>query len=568
MLPFAILAAQLSPRFDLQTPLPGAPGLMVDTYVTGIGNAQQVARSRGLQARILWIDGTANLDRVSSEAKIVDLARTIHDSGFNTVVFDVKPISGQVLYKSQIAPKILEWKGKTLPADFDPLPVMIRECKRHGLSIFASLNAFSEGHRIFKVGPGYARPQEQTTLYEVRNVLRNSNGATFPVATKLDVAEANVINVSTKIPDIAGKGFGVTLRPNGRSADGFFLEPGYGKPTIPKGGWFVYGTGKAADFLMSSLRVGAKLNFDTEPVFVPISERPEQQIPLMMNPLDPRVRNYALDIVKEVSAYHPDGIIYDDRLRFAGINADFSPVTRETFEKKVGQKLKWPDNVLKFTLNPNLVRGVRPGPFYDRWITFRAQTMTDFLRRVRQELPAGQQLGVYAGSWYGEYSNLGSNWASPTAAPGFWYATPDYRLTGFAKDIDFLVTGCYYPVPTIYRAMEQGRNAGATVEAAGALSNQLVRDHTWTYAGIMLSDFKDNPEGLQDALSAACASTQGVMVFDLSHDIEPMWPIFRQAFSVPRSAPNMVNGLRQKVAAMPASRQPIVISNGSAGTGQ
>lgn len=568
MLPFAILAAQLSPRFDLQTPLPGAPGVMVDTYVTGSGNAQQVARARGLQARILWIDGTANLDRVNTEAKIVDLVRTIHKSGFNTVVFDVKPISGQVLYKSRIAPKILEWRGKTLPADFDPLPIVARESKRYGLGIYVSLNAFSEGHRNFKVGPGYAIPEQQTTLYEVKNVIRSSGGAAFPVATKLDVSEPNVINVSTKVPEMTGNGFGVTLRPNGRSADGFFLEPGYGKPTIPRGGLFVYGTGKAAEFLINSLRVGAKLNFDTEPIFVPISERPEQQIPLMMNPLDPRVRNYALDIVKEVSAYDVDGVIYDDRLRFAGINADFSPVTRETFEKKVGQKLKWPDDVLKFTLNPNLVRGVRPGLFYDRWIAFRAQTMTDFLRRVRQEMPAGKQLGVYAGSWYGEYGNIGSNWASPTAAPGFSYATPDYRLTGFAKEIDFLVTGCYYPVSTIYRAMEQGRNPGATVEAAGALSNQLVRDQTWTYAGIMLSDFKDNPEGLQDALSAACAATQGVMVFDLSHDIEPMWTIFRQAFAVPRSSPNSVTGLRQQVAKMPPSRQPIVISNGAAGTGQ
>jgi len=572
VIPLAILTALSSPRFEIQTPLPGAPGIMVDRYLTGIGNAQAVARAKNLQARILWVDGTANIDRVNTEPKIVDLVRIIKSSGFNTVVFDVKPISGQVLYASKIAPKITEWRDRKLPIDFDPLPVMTRECRRLGLGIYVSLNAFSEGHRNFKVGPGYDRLDQQTTLYEVRNILRGPLGNTFPVAKKLDVYEPDVINVGTKVPDAflngTQKGFGITVRPNGRTVDGFFLEPGYGKPTIPRGGLFVFGTGAAADFLVRALNVGAKLQFDTDPVFVPISERPEQQIPLMMNPLDPRVRNYALDVAKEVSTYDIDGIIYDDRLRFAGLNADFSTVTRETFELKIGKKLTWPDDVLKFTLNNNLVRGVRPGPYYDQWMAFRAQTMTSFLRRVREELPARQQLGVYAGSWYGEYPNIGSNWASPTAEPGFWFSTPDYRLTGFAKDIDFFISGCYYPTPTIYRAMEQGKNTGATVESSGSLTNQLIRDQTWSYAGIALSDFKDNPEGLMDALSAACASTQGVMVFDLSHDIEPMWPSFRQAFSVPRRAPHTIPGLRQQVAAMRPSTQPIIISNGSAGTGQ
>jgi hypothetical protein len=122
--------------------------------------------------------------------------------------------------------------------------------------------------------------------------------------------------------------------------------------------------------------------------------------------------------------------------------------------------------------------------------------------------------------------------------------------------------------------MTKGREIGNTVESAGTLTNRLVRDTSWTYAGIMLSDFKDNPDGLLDAMQAACGSTQGVMVFDLSHDIEPMWPVFAQAFSQPRTAPHdrkdVLALVRQRRAALDKQGikdPPIIISAGSSGTG-
>jgi hypothetical protein len=204
--------------------------------------------------------------------------------------------------------------------------------------------------------------------------------------------------------------------------------------------------------------------------------------------------------------------------------------------------------------------------------------MRQFVAGIRDQIRAinpEAQLGVYAGSWYGEYPNIGSNWASTFTESGFWFATPSYRRSGFANEIDFLITGCYYPTATIYDAMGKGANIGATVEAAAALSNRLVGDATWTYAGLMLSEFRGDPELLADALQAAVTGSQGVMVFDLSHDFDVYAATLRQAFSAPRPAPHQVRGLiesvrRKRAAARAAGRldPPVTLTVGAAGTGQ
>lgn len=570
------------PRFEVAAPLPTISGVTIDAYSTGVGLAQQTARAENLQARILWIDATANIDRYNTQAKIVALVRQIKDCGFNTVVFDVKPISGQVVYKSALAPKLTEWKGKALPADFDPLPIMVRECHADGLTIFTSLNAFSEGHQLFKVGPGYARQDQQTTLYDAEPVLRAPGGATFPLTTKPDAPAPGTIGYyssAEKLPRAAAPAFAVTVRPDGTVVDGFDRGVAALKITVPKGGWIVFGSGDAAAFLRRAATPGKPLPVDTEAEFVRADQRPGAQIPLMMNPADRQVRDDALGIVRElVAKYGVDGIVYDDRLRYAGMNADFSPNTRAEFEKRVGHPIQWPDDVFKFTLNPNLTRGIRPGRYYDLWMAFRAERISSYVAEVRHTLDAvrpGVQLGVYAGSWYGEYPALGSNWASPNVDAGFWFLTRRYQRTGYAPDLDFVITGCYYTTPTIYDAMTKGAGIGATVEAAGTMSNRLVNDQAWTYAGIELNDFKGDGRALQNALQAALASTQGVMVFDLSHDIEPLWPVFKQAFAFPARAPHQVKGLlagvrrRRAHLDLEGARQPPVpIMVGSSGVGQ
>lgn len=574
-------AKDTQPRFELSAPVPTLPGVMIDRLTTGYGFAQETAKAKNLQARILWIDATANIDRYNAEDKIIALVKQIKDSGFNTVVFDVKPISGQTVYPSRIAPRLTEWRGKKLPEDFDPVGPMVRECKYNGLTIFASLNAFSEGHRMFGVGPGYNRPLLQTTLYDPTPIIRVGD-ATRTISPAIDRYQESLVSVFSawdKVPNGVGA-FAVVLGRDLRVVSTHDLNK-VGKPTTPlvRGTTLLAASGASADFLRSQALPGVLVTFDTVAEFVPISQRPEQQIPLMMNPNHPDVQQYAVDIVREfVGKYEVDGIIYDDRLRYGGLNADFSQITRNQFEDFIKKTVKWPEDVFKFTINPNMVRGVQPGPLYDTWMAWRAKKLNDFVQRIRNATKAirpGAQFGAYTGSWYGDYPALGHNYASPTTQAGFWFLSPEFAKTGTAPLLDFLVTGCYYPTATIHEAMSKGIGIGNTVESSATLVNRLVRDETWTYAGLELSDFKDDPDGLGNALQAALASSQGVMVFDLSHDIEPMWSVFRKAFEPSVVAPHAVKGLLDEVRSkrrrhdfMHPQDTPVIIAAGSSGTGQ
>lgn len=575
-----------SPRFLPLSPLKGLAPVLLDTYGNSFGTAQRVARERNLQARILWIDATANISRYNTEQKIVDLVRQIRRVGFNTVVVDIKPIIGFTIYPSKFAAKLETWRQDVLPKEFDPLAIWVRETKAAGLSLLVSMNAFSEGHRDPQKGLGYDKPEWQTTLYEPATFVRSSfqTRPTYPLFHTANVippteGSLGVFTDITKFParlpdntiaiivDNTGK---VMAKAEGQSIRQL-------DPNLPPGGSFMLGQGKGAEYLRLYAQPADKLELDSTPEFVRIQDRPAQQIPLMVNPNHPGVQQRLIEMVKEVVAnYAVDGVIFDDRLRYGGMNADFGDYTKMEFEdylKKSGMGIvKWPEDVFRWSVQPNLSRGLVPGPLYEAWLTFRAQTITNWLGRVRkaiQEMRPGTLLGVYAGSWYGEYPSFGSNYASNDFPGAFWFLRPEYQKTGFAHYLDILMTGCYYQTASIADALAGASNVGVTVEAGGQQTNRAAGDQAWSYAGIALNTYKDK-DAVARALQAAVASTQGVMVFDLSHNIDQYWPLFEQAFSRdPRKAPHMEKDLLTWVRAHrdPRMRLPAILFGGASGTG-
>jgi hypothetical protein len=230
---------------------------------------------------------------------------------------------------------------------------------------------------------------------------------------------------------------------------------------------------------------------------------------------------------------------------------------------------------------PSLNRHVVPGPLYEDWLVWRAQALRNWLASAVQTVKAARpqtSVSVYTGSWYGEYPLFGVNWAADDFEAGFRFLTPSYQKTGFAGLLDWMTTGCYYPTPSVSEAIAAGKIPGASVEAAGQLTNRAANDQTWSYAGIQLADYSGRPEALKSALQAACASTQGVMVFDLSHfeyrNNEALWSVFEEAFKEPAQAPHTIRGLlveirRQHLArkASGIAEPPVIIYGGLPGTG-
>lgn len=567
LLPGLVLLLSQQSRFQPANPLPGLPPITLDKMLQYDGPAKQVCNRYGLQGRILWIDATANIERYNTPEKITDLVAKIKSVGFNTIVFDVKPLSSEMVYPSKFAPKLKEWKGKIL-GDFDPLGPMCAEARKNQLSIYVSMNAFCDGHRLVNRGPGFDRPDEQTILYEADPILKIGD-KTFDISTKPDSSKVCVSSTMPSDPTL----YGIPC-----DKFGTMLEAG---KAVGKNGYFVIGQGIGAAIIKTLHVPGTKVAFDSKPSFTRIGESTsDKQYPLMTSPTNPSVMRRLIDIAEEVTTkYDIDGIVYDDRLRYAGLNADFSEVTRNMFEQYIGRRIQWPDDVFKFTYSysTQLNRGMKPGPYYDAWMYWRSAILRNFVVDVRKHvrtIKPNMQLGVYAGSWYGDYQQYGNNWASPALDAGFWFLTPEYKRSGLSPELDFLVTGCYYPTGTIYDALQEGRGVGFTVESAGYLSYRAAHDQTFVYAGLSLMDFKDNPDGLGRALQSAVATSNGVMVFDLSHDIEPMWDVFAKAFSKPALSPNIRPGYLDEVRrlrlAMDRKNQkepPIIIAGGASGVG-
>lgn len=592
--PITVPAPALRPSFN---PFPQLPNTPLDEAVNGIGIAQQLTRTRNVQGRVMWVDATANLDRVNTVAKINDLVGKIKAAGFNTIVFDVKPIIGMTLYPSQYAPKLTEWtkdgQTQTLPADFDPLRVMVNTTRQQNISLFINFNTFAEGHTLFRRGPGYDNPRWQTTLYEPDLRVRRDEIGTagfaimdrpnLPPRDDTFIAVYNdIAKLKTDYPATGRAALLVVVdttntvlaQTTSGAADALNLA-------VPAGGAILVAQSpQATNFARLNCAPGLRLRLDNTPSFVPISQRPDDQYPLMTNPNSPEVRQRLLSMLAEVVLrYEVDGVIFDDRLRYAGLNADFSPATQREFETWVGKPLRWPDDVFRYDVSfPSLDTRQIPGPYYDAWLTFRALTirnwLADAVRTIKTNRPTAQ-VATYVGSNYPDYPQKGANWASDDLQAGYRFLNESYQKTGWAGMVDWLTTGCYYRTPTIMDAALWGTTVGETVEAAGQFSNRAVGDQTFVYAGITLELFQKRPELLRKVLQAAAASTQGIMVFDYSHNFDLFAPTFAETFAArpalaPHQTPGLLTELRTARAAQKAAgtpTPPVILNRGASGTG-
>lgn len=105
--------------------------------------------------KLMWFDATANFSRFSNHDSIVYYLDKVVEVGFTDIVVDVKPITGEVLYKSILAPQMLEWKNFNRNADFDYLNTFIEEGHKRNLKVHASLNIFCSGHNFIDRGLVY-----------------------------------------------------------------------------------------------------------------------------------------------------------------------------------------------------------------------------------------------------------------------------------------------------------------------------------------------------------------------------------------------------------------------------
>lgn len=288
--------------------------------------------------------------------------------------------------------------------------------------------------------------------------------------------------------------------------------------------------------------------------FVPISEI-KTNYNGMLNPANPDVQQYEKDILKEFAKKYPDvdGIIFD-RVRYDGITADFSDLSRSLFEEYAGTKVEnWPEDILSwYDEDGKLRENWTLSKLGKKWIEWRATVIHDFVADVHKELKEINPnliIGDYTGAWYPTYWQLGVNWASkdydPCKVPEYAeWATEDYHKTGYAELLDIYMTGLYYSLITkedvdkaigvVGSRSEAGMDNSLTycysIEGGAEIAKEVTCGVVPVIGSIYVEQYLGDFEKFAPAVRQALKSTGGLMLFDIVHlNKHGLWDDLRSA---------------------------------------
>jgi uncharacterized lipoprotein YddW (UPF0748 family) len=104
---------------------------------------------------VMWIDGEANFKRFSNPDSIDYYLKKCRNLGFTDIVVDVRPITGEVFFKTDKAPMMKSWMGYER-RDFDYLGRFIQTGHQLGLKVRASMNCFCAAQNTYEKGLLYS----------------------------------------------------------------------------------------------------------------------------------------------------------------------------------------------------------------------------------------------------------------------------------------------------------------------------------------------------------------------------------------------------------------------------
>jgi uncharacterized lipoprotein YddW (UPF0748 family) len=243
-----------------------------------------------------------------------------------------------------------------------------------------------------------------------------------------------------------------------------------------------------------------------------------------VNPILKEVEDYQLSIVKEVTEkYDVDGIVLD-RCRYPNVYGDFSDFSKDRFEAFIGEKLKnWPEDIISFSEEGELKRG----SYFNRWAEWRAGNITEYVKkakRIVKDKNSNLLFSIYVGSWHPLYYHEGVNWGSRTFTPNYDWTTDTYPLTGYGDELDFIMTGCYYPDVTKEEARASQKPADwYSVEGGIEVSLRALNNQTPVIASLYLKNYENNPEQFFRAMKMCKEKSNGLMLFDTSHFNSYQW---------------------------------------------
>lgn len=500
------------------------------------------ARSLGYEARILWVDASANWEWLVNAGKIEEFCSQAKRAGFSELVFDLKPIVGYPLYPSTQKPPLEVWKGIAKPSGMDILGVFIAAAQARGLRVSVSVNTFSEGHGYFeRAGLIWAHPEWASTavVWDWTATRGTERIERLPLNPKRRPVGPALF---TRAGRAALAGFGPPIEHLGVRRDG----------TIETGdNWeYLLATWNEKGLPPEFVEATDPIRFESTARLDPVTNHATEYTALFVSPLHPEVRRLQIETLKEVAQKYPIDGIYFDRMRYEGLTNDYGPLMREAFASRYGSTGRWPESVLAPPDHPGgePKRGLRWAEFQE----LRASIVRDFYLKARKELRAAGvtvPIGAYVGAWYDAYEDVGVNWAGDQMPTQYPWAEAAYRFTGYAGAMDMLCVGSYYPLA---EPEENPLNPLLTVGGACDRAVEVAGGSTFVYGSLYLLDYKD-AEGLTKAIRAARKHSLGIMVFDASYILKNgWWGVFTEALTdAPARAPHWQPSLLSSLRASP-----------------
>lgn len=249
----------------------------------------------------------------------------------------------------------------------------------------------------------------------------------------------------------------------------------------------------------------------------PIYEDPTE-VAAFLNPAREDNRELALDLLLEIiNNYDIDGLALD-YCRYPDVKSDFSPESKAAFEEYLGETVEnFPEDI--FTYNPDST--LNPGKYYKQWWAFRAGVISDFVHTVSDTLHAikpNAELNYWAASWIHAIHGHGQNWASPKSSwcKAYPYGSDEYQATGFAPYLDNFIVGTY--LERVY-----GPDDNESIEYGLARADTLIKGDCHLIGSIYARNHDgdiNNPQNIENAVTACLDGTEGLMVFDIIQVIE------------------------------------------------
>lgn len=255
----------------------------------------------------------------------------------------------------------------------------------------------------------------------------------------------------------------------------------------------------------------------------------------MVNPLDTSFRAHICRVLTDLARAYPvlDGVVMD-RVRYDGIEADFSPLSRAAFESYAGEAVTdFPSDIFTWEAGDDGRHHVRRGRLFRKWVEHRAMVVRDAMSQLRQTVKAANprlEFGTYTGAWYPSYYEVGANFASSSYDPSADYdwATPQYREAAYMEMLDTYIAGNYYTDITTAEAL--GTTAGVrnetdsetwtgswySVEGSCGHLRQILGGHKF-YGGLLVDQLYAEPAKLSRSVEMNLRKSDGLMVFDICH---------------------------------------------------